>query len=57
MSRAEAVLAIKRHLRRSPSHTRAHQLIGLFNIQAEELAEVGVPYEVLKALRHSWLSL
>lgn len=50
MSRTEALKEIKRHLRRSPSHTAARQLITLFNIQAEELTEVGVPYEVLKVL-------
>ncbi len=50
MSRSEAVRNIRKHLRRSPSHAAARHLIMLFNIQAEELTEAGVPYEVLKAL-------
>lgn len=50
MSRTQAVMEIKKFLRRSPSHTSARQLISLFNIHPEELAEAGVPYEILKVL-------
>jgi hypothetical protein len=50
MSRAEALLQVRRLLARSRDHVRAYQLISLFNIQAEELSEAGVPYEMLKVL-------
>jgi hypothetical protein len=49
MSRTEAVMKIKKLLRRSPTHSSAQQLISLFNIHPEELTEAGVPFEVLKA--------
>jgi hypothetical protein len=50
MSREEALSKIRTLLRRSPANPSALRLMSLFNIQPEELTEVGVPYEVVRYL-------
>jgi hypothetical protein len=50
MTRSEALEQVARYLRRSPMHTSALRLIHLFHLDAEELAEAGVPYELLRML-------
>ncbi|MDX2085828.1 MAG: hypothetical protein SFZ03_10630 [Candidatus Melainabacteria bacterium] len=50
MTRQQALIRVKRLLHRSAASVRARQLIGLFDLQAEELTELGLDYELVKSL-------
>lgn len=50
MSRAQAIQRICACLKRSTISPRAKELIELFNIHPDELAEAGISFEVLKAV-------
>lgn len=50
LTRREAIRTIERQLRHSVRSAKACELISLFHIHPEELAEAGVSFEVLKAL-------
>ena len=50
ISRDEALCLISKYLEKDPSHSVACYLIDLFNIQAEELTETGLSFELVKAL-------
>jgi hypothetical protein len=53
MTRSQAITMASQLLRRSPTNSQALRLIHLFHIDADELAQAGVPYELLRALdRH-----
>jgi len=50
ISRAEAISVVCRELAQNPSSIKAKDLISLFGLNAEELSESGVTYEVLRSL-------
>lgn len=50
MSRDGAIEAVYEELSVNPTSIKAKQLISLFGLKAEELAEVGITYEVLRSL-------
>lgn len=50
ISRQEALNIVCREISNNPSSIPAKKLISLFGLNAEELAEVGVTYEILRSL-------
>lgn len=57
ISRRKALRQIIACIRQNPIHPHARHLIELFNIDAEELAEAGVSYEMLRVLEKHCMSL
>lgn len=55
LSREQALSQIRGLLSGSRLHAQALRLIDLFQIEAEELAEAGVSFEMLKALERKRL--
>ncbi len=54
MSRPESLSIIQNYLALDPLHPLAQSLIDLFQIHGEELTEIGVPYETVKALEKEY---
>lgn len=52
LTRDEAVARICRYLDTHADYAAAGELVTLFNIDAEELTEAGVPFESVKALEN-----
>ena len=50
LTRTEAVRAVMEKMDKNPASNSAKRLISLFGITAEELAESGMTYEVLRSL-------
>ncbi|MDD3012920.1 MAG: hypothetical protein PHC34_04385 [Candidatus Gastranaerophilales bacterium] len=50
ISRKEAIGLVSGELNQDPSSISAKKMISLFGLSAEELAEAGVTYEILRAL-------
>ena len=50
MTRSRALYCVLEYLKEDILHPTALELIGLFSLDAEELAEAGVEFEQLKAL-------
>ena len=50
MSRKEALGIVSEELNQDPSSIPAKKMISLFGLSAEELAEAGVTYEILRSL-------
>jgi hypothetical protein len=50
MTRGQALQQVVRYLRQSPQHVSALRLIHLFHLHGDELAEAGVPFELLRLL-------
>lgn len=50
LSRAKAIVKSCRLLKQDSSDAEALHLIGLFQIEAEELSEAGLGFELIKAL-------
>ena len=50
LHRREALYRVKKLLKKTPKSPTAIQLITLFNLEAEELTEAGVDYEVVRSL-------
>jgi hypothetical protein len=57
ITREKALLRVKRMLIRTPHSQKARQLITLFNLQPEELTEIGLSFEVVKSLERGCLFL
>jgi hypothetical protein len=57
LSRRKALARVAGHVRENPTHPEALHLIELFNLDGEELAEAGVPYETLKVLEKKCLMI
>jgi hypothetical protein len=55
MSRSQAIHRVREALEFSSQDTEAMRLIGLFSIDAEELSEAGISYEMLKVLERQAL--
>ena len=55
LSRLDAIQQAAALLRRSPMNRPAIRLVQLFHIHYEELAEAGVPYELLRAVERQAL--
>lgn len=50
ISRKEALGIVAKELNQDPSSISAKKMISLFGLSAEELAESGVTYEILRSL-------
>ncbi|MDD3150690.1 MAG: hypothetical protein PHV68_07625 [Candidatus Gastranaerophilales bacterium] len=50
MTRSEAIIKAKNAILKDNAGSDARYIISLFGITAEELAEAGVSYEILRAL-------
>jgi hypothetical protein len=55
LTRIDAITHAATLLRRSPTNREAMRLVHLFHIHYEELAEAGVPYELLRAIERQTL--
>lgn len=50
LSRKEAINLVYEELNQDPSSISAKKMISLFGLSAEELAEAGTTYEILRSL-------
>ncbi|MFH0702725.1 MAG: hypothetical protein V2B14_04205 [bacterium] len=50
ITRKEALEIVKQELNKDLSSISARKLISLFGLNAEELAEIGITYEILRSL-------